>query len=298
MRTLIRHLLDLARRWRAIPAAVRWAAGGLALILLAGGVVWSLARPERPPPAAARAGVIPEGRRLLAEQREIEGVLEQNIVELLERALGRGAVVAKVSVTLDRREVESTADSYDPDNTVVRSESELAQKSYEVGKTTTRIISRSPRLQRLSAAVLVAGEGGAPRADLELQRLGALAKHAVGFDPGRGDRFEISSAPFAGATAAAGASVRRRWEVLSYAGLGVLALAVLLAAARLIWGDRRRSRRPSGQPPSEAPASAVRPDPLTTRDKARRLVEADPARAAHLLRAWIAVDGDLKDHRA
>ena len=200
-------------------------------------------------------------------------------------------------MTLDRREVESTADAYDPDNTVVRSENELAQKSYEVGKTTTRIVSRAPRLARLSAAVLVSAENGAPRAASELQRLGALARHAVGFDAGRGDRFEMSEHP-----------VRRggrgRWRPGAAPGRGPLLGRSGAAGARARGcpgpaapraASAVRVRAP--QPPPEARAPA-RPDPLATRDRARHLVEADPARAAHLLRAWIALDAELKDHRA
>jgi flagellar M-ring protein FliF len=294
MRALLTYLRALAGRWRAAPAGARYAAGGLALGLLAGAVVWAASRAEAPaPPLPASARALPEARRLLAEQREIERALEQNIVDLLEPALGPGTVIAKVNVTLDRREVESTADSFDPDNTVVRSESDPTQKSYEVGKTTTRIVSRSPRLARLSAAVLVSAVRGAPRAAEEVQRLSALAKHAVGFDAARGDRFEMSSGPFA--SAAAGAPGWKA-QVLSYAALGAAALVLLVAAAGLIWRDRRA--RPLAGEAAPLPAAPATPDPLATRERARRLVEADPTRAAHLLRAWIAVDSDLKDNRA
>src|SRR5437867_3848165 len=54
-----------------------------------------------------------ETARLASQEREIEAVLEQRIVQLLEPAVGAGAVVAKVSATIDTSEVETTADAYD-----------------------------------------------------------------------------------------------------------------------------------------------------------------------------------------
>ena len=56
------------------------------------------------------------------EQRDIESSLEQRITDLFEPAVGRGAVVAKVTANLDTTEVETTQDTYDPDTATVRSE--------------------------------------------------------------------------------------------------------------------------------------------------------------------------------
>jgi flagellar M-ring protein FliF len=60
--------------------------------------------------------------KLAKEQRDIESSLEQRITDLLEPAVGHGAIVAKVTATLDTTEIETTQDSYDPDTATVRSE--------------------------------------------------------------------------------------------------------------------------------------------------------------------------------
>jgi len=59
------------------------------------------------------------------EQRAMERSLEQRIVELLEPAVGAGAVVAKVSANVDSSDVETTSDAYDPESSAVRSEHHL-----------------------------------------------------------------------------------------------------------------------------------------------------------------------------
>ena len=56
------------------------------------------------------------------QQRDVEHGLEQRITDLLEPAVGPGAVIAKVTASFDSAEIETTADSYDPDSSAVRSE--------------------------------------------------------------------------------------------------------------------------------------------------------------------------------
>jgi flagellar M-ring protein FliF len=357
------------------------------------------------------AGDRSDGAKLVSEQREMETGLEQRIVDLLEPVVGRGAVVAKVTASLDSREVESTQDAYDPEAQAVRSERKVTEqigsdqsapggvagaaanqplnpaaggaaggsrsqtnredtlKNYEISKTTTRTVARAPRLQRLSAAVLISGQDGKPRGEAELRRLGELAKHAVGFDEKRGDRFDISSAPFAidpNATEAPLALWERpgAWKIgagsllfLLLLGGGLAALLVrkrrsgssaaevamlrpgskvseleaaftnaaalpaanmaklTQAAARaqlgpapavavagpggvavageaggpVIIGDVTQIGADGSLPGSEVGARGARkPSEMVLR--ARKLTEADPQRAAHLLRAWIAMD--------
>jgi flagellar M-ring protein FliF len=62
-----------------------------------------------------------EGAKVGAREHELEAGLEQRIVDILEPAVGRGAVVARVTARMDSTEVESTADKYDPDSTSLRS---------------------------------------------------------------------------------------------------------------------------------------------------------------------------------
>jgi flagellar M-ring protein FliF len=364
------------------------------------------------------AGDRSEGAKLVSEQREMETGLEQRIVDLLEPVVGRGAVVAKVTASLDTREMESTSDAYDPEAAAIRSERKVTEqigsdqnagggvagaaanqplnpaggggsgtsrsstnredtlKNYEISKTTTRTVARGPRLLRLSAAVLISGVDGKPRPEAELRRLGELAKHAVGFDEKRGDRFDISSAAFAADKDDAGGAVPiwsrpDAWK-FGAAGLAVLLLlaggvavllmrkrrgpskaevallkpgskvgeveAALSSNAALLPGSLHHAKiAPIAKVGELGPAQAAAVVPAMTAAeaesaaaqatgeaalkqmaadgsipgseagikrkavdivvRARELTETDPQRAAHLLRAWIAMDADQKDNK-
>ena len=344
------------------------------------------------------AGDRSESGKLASEQREMETGLEQRIVDLLEPVVGHGAVVAKVTASLDSREVESTSDAYDPDTAAVRSERKVTEqvssdqtagggvagaaanqplappaggtaggnrsqtarednlKNYELTKTVTHTLARQPRLLRISAAVLISGVDGKPRAEPEMRRLGELAKHAVGFDEKRGDRFDISSAAFTTEQQGTEApmSVWTRpgsWKV----GLAGLAVALLLLGGLGVLVSRSRrggpraadrallrpgskvgeveaalgaspsihaarlaavSKKELGPTPPEGKTQGTNTAELLEQVgadgsipgseaakrkavdlvvRARELTEADPGRAAHLLRAWINIDSESKE---
>ncbi len=297
------------------------------------------------------AGERAEGEKQSSVQRDMEASLEERLRDLLEPVVGRGGVVAKVTATLDSREVSTTADAYDPESAVVRNERkttelttadsdsrpgvagaasvdppeavggpvgkrhqssrEDTQKSYDISKTTTQTVSRTPRLVRLSAALLISSVEGKPRPEAELKRLSDLAKHAIGFDAERGDQLEISSAPFVQDPETAGvtAPIWQRPELVRYGTGGLIALLAL--AAFFIFVMRGRRRFSSAELAMIKPGSKVAQieaemrrtetaavegaaanKALASQTRARQLVEADPARAAHLLRAWIATDSE------
>jgi flagellar M-ring protein FliF len=62
-----------------------------------------------------------------AQQRKLERDLEARVVELLEQAVGPGAVVARVTAQLDAAEVSTSAETVDPDATALRSERHVTQ---------------------------------------------------------------------------------------------------------------------------------------------------------------------------
>lgn len=62
-----------------------------------------------------------------AFQRKLERDFETRVVELLEQAVGAGAVVARVTAQIDASEVSSNSEAVDPDATAVRSERRVAQ---------------------------------------------------------------------------------------------------------------------------------------------------------------------------
>ncbi len=180
-------------------------------------------------------------------------------------------------------------------------------------------MTRAPRVARLSVAVLVDGVDGKPRAAAELARLGELAKRAVGLDEARGDQFEITSATFARSTEEPAAAAPKGFELKPwYVAVAATALLLLLGGAFMVATRRRaqalaraheddvvlkpgstvaeieaaRSGVPIVQLPPAPPIPAGDPA-VALRDRARELALADPARAAHLLRAWLASDDEV-----
>ena len=287
-----------------------------------------------------------------AQQRKMERELERRVVELLEQAVGPGAVVARITAQLDSAEVSTSSETVDPDSTALRSERHVTHaqsqdttaagglagaaanqplqagtgggaanrgstamqddvRNYDVSRTTTTTVQRVPRLKRISVAVLLDGVGGKPRPDAEVARLGELAKRAVGFDAARGDELDISSAPFVRAeepasVAPAAAAARFPPPTLLVAGGAGAVLLLVIAFLAL----RRRGGTPTGaigpvlvpgarvselearaaaQVRAGTPELPTRAGPADElRARAQALAAQDPARAANILKAWMA----------
>lgn len=188
-------------------------------------------------------------------------------------------------------------------------------RNYEITKTTTQTAVRMPRLTKLSVAVIVDGLDGKPRAADEVQRLGDLARKAVGFDDGRGDQFEITSQAFGKSTDVVEAPKPEQVAAWVYvaAGLGVLAVVILafvlsrrasqakeLAARdQLILQpgvtvsalEEKQNAIDGVLPEPKKIPQPVLIDPLADlREKAKALVREDPERAVMLMRAWLSAD--------
>lgn len=126
--------------------------------------------------------------------------------------------------------------------------------NYEISRTMRTHIRESGAVRRLSVAVLINGthiegpEGETvfePRSEQELERLAALARSAVGFDPNRGDSFEIASLPFAevvpfahldGGATVLGLAQRDLMRIAELLVLGVVAVLALLLVVRPLVG--------------------------------------------------------------
>ena len=192
-------------------------------------------------------------------------------------------------------------------------------RNFDVGRTVTKTTAKGFRLNKLSVALLVDGQNGAPRADEDLQQLAELARKAVGFDPARGDQLEISSAVFTRsaepeALAIASEKAKGSFALPGYLGPAALGAVTLLLLVWMLRGARSgpSARQPrlrtgesvaaleaelAGTPlPSSlggrpVPGYESTPDPnVSMRDRARELVGKDPNRAALLLKAWISAD--------
>lgn len=186
-------------------------------------------------------------------------------------------------------------------------------RNFEITKTTTQTAVRLPRLTKISVAVIVDGVDGKPRAAEEVQRLGDLARKAVGFDDARGDQFEITSQAFGHSADVAEAPAPEKVATWVYvaAGLGVLAVAALaFFLSRRAKRAEEEKKQLILQPgvtvsaleaeqnaldgvlvEAKKPPQPVLVDPLADlREKARALVREDPERAVMLMRAWLSAD--------
>ncbi len=168
----------------------------------------------------------------LEYKRELENNLEQRVARMLERIVGVGNAIVRVSADVDFRKVEKKEELYDPESVVVRSEQKRSEKvggilsasvpgvkanqpggsgaagatqnqssemkeqvlDYEINKVVTHMVESPGAIQRLSVAVLVHKKESTE--EMELPRLVSLVRTAVGFDEKRGDQVEVVLTPF------------------------------------------------------------------------------------------------------
>jgi len=172
-------------------------------------------------------------------------------------------------------------------------------RNYEVGQVTSRVSRPMGTLKRLSVAVLVDGiyqkQKGkrifVARPPEELERIAALVRSAVGFDPKRGDQVEVACLPFQEEDLGISPSEPRpRYEIafrLAERALpavlplvGLLAFLLLVVRPTLRWvmqqEPARRSSLPQGSPAA-----------LGGSQELVGLVESNPQAVAEVLREWV-----------
>jgi len=137
----------------------------------------------------------PPGQGMLAYQRTVEQSYTERIESMLERVLGPGHALARVTVALDLAQVEKTEESFDPDRVAVKNEKRSKEKntstaaagvpgvnatltndpaataqsdgphneredstlSYEISKVTSHRVETMGGIHKLSVAVLIDG---------------------------------------------------------------------------------------------------------------------------------------------
>ena len=175
-------------------------------------------------------------------RQSMEMRLARSVEEMLDASLGPDKVRAEASVTLDDASINETQETYNPDQQVLRSQETSTDKSrqtepqqntsvqnnlpnadagrvqagsqedkreetnnYEIGKTVRNLTQTTPRIHRITLAVLV-DDGGlsdrnpkAARSQLdpgEISRITELVKSAIGYDAKRGDVVTVESMHF------------------------------------------------------------------------------------------------------
>ncbi|MEO0576728.1 MAG: flagellar basal-body MS-ring/collar protein FliF [Pseudomonadota bacterium] len=222
-----------------------------------------------------------------------------------------------------------------PDTTVNTSSDET--RNYEVDKTVSRTRAPTGNIRRISVAVLVdeaalfadvaqsdaaeatgdaaedavAAEPAVVEPEIDLARVEALVREAIGFDAARGDTVEVQSAPFKAPPELAEIDGPPIWEnpmvrEIAKQGAGVL-LALALAfgiirpmlksivepppgsLATLLPGQVQGAQPVTGQldGPGESGGALTYQEKVTA---ARNITGHDPARVAQVVRKWIDTD--------
>jgi flagellar M-ring protein FliF len=175
-----------------------------------------------------------EAEKVAALKLKHETELQRRVETMLDPVLGAGKVIVRANVQVSLQETLMTKEEFDPDNKVVRSQRQSSDDSgakggnpgvqanlpggdatkandggakrssemttYEIGRTTSRIMEPRGQIQKLSVAVMVDGkydnEKYLARSAEEMELIKGIVKRAVGFDTERGDEIEIANVPF------------------------------------------------------------------------------------------------------
>ncbi len=194
----------------------------------------------------------------LALRKEVERHLTAKASSMLDRVLGQGKSVIEVNATLNFEKIESERETFDPSNTVVRSEErnesnnpetgsadENSLTNYEINRTVEHIVSETGGVTNLMVSVMVDGhyepgeDGGelvyTPLSENEIGQLRRIVSAAVGLNTIRGDQIEFVNFQFQQNDEFGGSGLAPDWIgiVTQYGGkllmillFGVLALAL------------------------------------------------------------------------
>ena len=233
-------------------------------------------------PAAAST----EAEKLNQLKLKHEQEMERRIETMLDPVLGAGKVVVRANVQINPQETQMTKEQFDPQNRVVRSQRQAVDDAglkgggvpgvqsnipggeagrtaaeagsrrssemvtYEVGRTTSRIMEPRGQVQKLSVAVLVDGtyqkDKYIPRSKEEIEVIKGMVKRAVGFDADRGDEIEVANVPFKIQPAAPSQPVgapNLKDMVQTPIGIGVAAGAALILGTLIFLLLKRKSKR-------------------------------------------------------
>lgn len=290
-------------------------------------------------------------------QRGYERNAEERLQTLLDRVVGGGKSVARVSATFDFKQVERVEEKFDPETIAVRSEQRTEEKAggsaatsgvpgvqtnlgrtapggggavgggskndetlnYEVSRSTSRTIEPVGTLSKVSVAILVDGkyeaaapgkDGAAakakyvPRSPEELQKIEALVKGAVGFNPERGDQISIQNIPFQDAGDAVGSAESAKWwmnpffltlfkNLLIAAGFLALMMFVVkpmlntLRAARPPRPDILEAIAPDAQEKMSASERAQLAMHMAEQQELMEKAKTNPYQVAQILQNWL-----------
>lgn len=212
----------------------------------------------------------------LEYQRAVEGHLTENGQTMLDKIVGPGNAVVRVSANIDFSRKVSESNIIDPESATVIAEESMDQttgedaanssiRNFELSRTVERSESSTGQISYLTVSVILNdrrfvltdtgleeaeadadaadGEANVTYTEADLAEIESLVKNAVGFQPERGDRFAIHQTSFDTSVDQQIASDLRMQErdrqMQLYLRYGLMALALLAA----LWLPRSATRK-------------------------------------------------------
>ncbi|MFN0118784.1 MAG: flagellar basal-body MS-ring/collar protein FliF [Elusimicrobiota bacterium] len=213
-------------------------------------------------------------------RKTVENYLEGKALSLLEKVLGPGKSVVKVTAILNNQRIHEQTESYDPNGTV-RSEQVSKEaagtslKNYEVGKTVREVVGTAGNIEKLYISVVIDGivkvddENKSnttviPRTEEELNNYKQLVMQAVGFSEEREDQIDIKSIPFdrehkdniskqMEEQEKAVAKTKSQEKIMSLAGKGIISLSMIV----IVFMTLKTMKKSVSEQKSSIPASSV-----------------------------------------
>ncbi|MBP7462310.1 MAG: flagellar M-ring protein FliF [Candidatus Delongbacteria bacterium] len=146
-------------------------------------------------------------------KRQLEERLELQAQSMLDRMLGKGNAIVRVSAELNFDQINRHIESYQPDTTATRSEERNDEKTgetesvehsitnYEINRRIENIVKSVGSIARLTVSVTLNHKIGTngelqPHSAQEVGAIEQVIKNAVGFDQERDDQIAVASYPF------------------------------------------------------------------------------------------------------
>lgn len=205
--------------------------------------------------AGEESSVFSAAEGSLGLRRDVETYLENKALSLLEKVLGPGKAVIRITAVLNNQRVREQTEKFDP-NGAIRSEqtskddSSVSLKNYEIGKTVREVVGTAGNIEKLNVSVVIDGLSKAdpndptkfivaPRPEEELSNYRQLVIQAVGLNEERGDQIDIKSIPFdrehkenvmkkMEEQEKSFEKLKNREKVMSLAGKGILSLGMVV----------------------------------------------------------------------
>ncbi len=214
-------------------------------------------------------------------RRGVEEELTRKAQDMLDRSIGNGLSIVRVSADLDFRQRESYNETYDGESRVAIRETISAEKSsepitlagagmarvavgtpsditveqamgqmsredseteYRVPSGRETVMDKGGRIARLSVSVLVARDAEA-RSLAELEQIERMVRSAVGFSTVRQDTIEVLEMTFAPLPTEPGLNVVRWWHLLPVMPGTILRVTIGLALLLTLYAFNRKAIR-------------------------------------------------------